>query len=85
MATKGAGRGDGSGRVIYTDNRTERRAMRLENPFTLKVGQVFTGFGVGCGVGIGVGRPLNLGNVFANYGIEITRDDSLIQLLMVYL
>jgi hypothetical protein len=33
----------------------------IENPFTLKVGQVFTGFGIGCGVGIGVGRPLNLG------------------------
>lgn len=36
-------------------------AIRFENPFTLKVGQVFTGFGIGCGVGIGVGRPLNLG------------------------
>ncbi|XP_057830755.1 uncharacterized protein LOC131041630 isoform X3 [Cryptomeria japonica] len=33
----------------------------IENPFALKVGQVFTGFGVGCGIGIGVGRPLNLG------------------------
>ncbi|CAI5503088.1 unnamed protein product [Closterium sp. Naga37s-1] len=31
------------------------------NPFALRVGQVFTGFGVGCGVGIGVGRPVNLG------------------------
>ncbi|CAM8877718.1 hypothetical protein QQ045_020177 [Rhodiola kirilowii] len=37
--------------------------IRIENPFTLKVGQVFTGFGVGCGVGIGVGRPINLGAV----------------------
>lgn len=35
--------------------------IRIENPFTLKVGQVFTGFGIGCGVGIGVGRPINLG------------------------
>lgn len=35
--------------------------MRIENPFTLKVGQVFTGFGIGCGVGIGVGRPINMG------------------------
>ncbi|XP_004511729.1 uncharacterized protein [Cicer arietinum] len=35
----------------------------IENPFTLKVGQVFTGFGIGCGVGIGVGRPLNLGAI----------------------
>ncbi|XP_057449770.1 uncharacterized protein LOC130741023 isoform X2 [Lotus japonicus] len=37
--------------------------IRIENPFTLKVGQVFTGFGIGCGVGIGVGRPLNLGAI----------------------
>ncbi|KAL2472107.1 hypothetical protein Adt_40243 [Abeliophyllum distichum] len=35
----------------------------MENPFTLKVGQVFTGFGIGCGIGIGVGRPLNLGAI----------------------
>ncbi|XP_023766622.1 uncharacterized protein LOC111915184 isoform X1 [Lactuca sativa] len=34
----------------------------MQNPFTLKVGKVFTGFGVGCGAGIGVGRPINLGN-----------------------
>lgn len=40
--------------------------IRLENPFTFKVGQVFTGFGVGCGVGIGVGRPLNLGTLFSS-------------------
>ncbi|PSR93472.1 Cytospin-B like [Actinidia chinensis var. chinensis] len=40
-----------------------RQRMRLENPFVLKVGQVFTGFGIGCGVGIGVGRPLNLGAI----------------------
>lgn len=52
MATKG-----GNG-VIHTK---EKRGIRLENPFTLKVGQVFTGFGIGCGAGIGVGRPLNLG------------------------
>ncbi|XP_055832196.1 uncharacterized protein LOC129901103 isoform X2 [Solanum dulcamara] len=43
-------------------NREEMR-MRIENPFTLKVGQVFTGFGIGCGIGIGVGRPLNLGAI----------------------
>lgn len=44
---------------------TSRRAtaFRLGNPFTFKVGQVFTGFGVGCGVGIGVGRPINLGAI----------------------
>ncbi|KAI3787649.1 hypothetical protein L1987_42261 [Smallanthus sonchifolius] len=35
----------------------------MQNPFTLKVGQVFTGFGVGCGLGIGVGRPINLGAI----------------------
>ncbi|XP_020217586.1 uncharacterized protein LOC109801030 [Cajanus cajan] len=48
-----------SGRVISS----EKNAIRIENPFTLKVGQVFTGFGIGCGVGIGVGRPLNLGAI----------------------
>ncbi|XP_018507809.2 uncharacterized protein LOC103966906 isoform X2 [Pyrus x bretschneideri] len=37
--------------------------IRIKNPFTLKLGQVFTGFGVGCGVGIGVGRPINLGTL----------------------
>lgn len=41
-----------------------RSEIRIENPFTLKVGQVFTGFGIGCGIGIGVGRPLNLGRLF---------------------
>lgn len=46
--------------VIVT---AEERRMRIENPFTLKVGQVFTGFGIGCGIGIGVGRPLNLGAI----------------------
>uniref|UniRef100_A0A1S3CPX8 Uncharacterized protein n=2 Tax=Cucumis melo TaxID=3656 RepID=A0A1S3CPX8_CUCME len=39
------------------------RGIRIENPFTLKVGQIFTGFGVGCGVGIGVGRPINMGAI----------------------
>ena len=38
-----------------------KQRMRIENPFTLKVGQVFTGFGIGCGLGIGVGRPINMG------------------------
>lgn len=33
----------------------------MENPFSFKFGQVFTGFGFGCGVGIGVGRPIYLG------------------------
>ncbi|KAK4434885.1 hypothetical protein Salat_0651400 [Sesamum alatum] len=52
----------GSG-VIYAKDMKEKRGISLENPFTLKVGQVFTGFGVGCGIGIGVGRPLNLGAI----------------------
>jgi hypothetical protein len=43
------------------ESKIEGNAIGIENPFTLKVGQVFTGFGIGCGVGIGVGRPLNLG------------------------
>lgn len=45
------------------ETKNEGNAIRIgiENPFTFKVGQVFTGFGIGCGVGIGVGRPLNLG------------------------
>ncbi|WVZ57656.1 hypothetical protein U9M48_008016 [Paspalum notatum var. saurae] len=38
-------------------------AFRMENPFSVKVLQVFTGFGVGCGVGIGVGRPIYLGMI----------------------
>ncbi|OEL19982.1 hypothetical protein BAE44_0018998 [Dichanthelium oligosanthes] len=38
-------------------------ALRMENPFSVKVLQVFTGFGVGCGVGIGVGRPIYLGMI----------------------
>lgn len=37
--------------------------LRIENPFSLKVGQVFTGFGIGCGIGIGVGRPIYLGSI----------------------
>ncbi|KAL6556249.1 hypothetical protein OROGR_005537 [Orobanche gracilis] len=57
MSIKGA-RG-----VIYTNDMKEKRGMRMDNPFTLKVGQVFTGFGIGCGVGIGVGHPLNIGAI----------------------
>ncbi|KQJ97823.1 uncharacterized protein LOC100824000 isoform X2 [Brachypodium distachyon] len=38
-------------------------AFRMENPFSLKVLQVFTGAGVGCGVGVGVGRPIYLGMI----------------------
>eukprot|EP00252_Welwitschia_mirabilis_P007688 TRINITY_DN19328_c0_g1_i1.p1 TRINITY_DN19328_c0_g1~~TRINITY_DN19328_c0_g1_i1.p1 ORF type:complete len:281 (-),score=65.72 TRINITY_DN19328_c0_g1_i1:150-992(-) len=35
----------------------------MENPFSLRVGQVMTGFGIGCGIGIGVGSPMNLGAI----------------------
>ncbi|AES94332.1 hypothetical protein MtrunA17_Chr5g0399691 [Medicago truncatula] len=45
------------------ESKNEENEIRFSNPFTLKVGQVFTGFGIGCGVGIGVGRPLNLGAI----------------------
>lgn len=45
--------------------------MRIEFPFTLKVGQVFTGFGVGCGLGIGVGRPINLGTFSLLFSFHI--------------
>ncbi|KAI9076474.1 hypothetical protein K1719_041460 [Acacia pycnantha] len=46
-----------------TDGYEGMSFQRIENPFTFKVGQVFTGFGIGCGAGIGVGRPLNLGAI----------------------
>ncbi|KAI4315207.1 hypothetical protein L6164_028040 [Bauhinia variegata] len=52
-----------SSRSIVSNQKMSVQATRFQNPFTLKVGQVFTGFGVGCGVGIGVGRPLNLGAI----------------------
>lgn len=38
----------------------ESAAWKVHNPFALRVGQVFTGFGVGCGIGVGVGQPINL-------------------------
>lgn len=50
-----------SGMVVVANERKPGGGIRIGNPFTLKVGQVFTGFGIGCGVGIGVGRPINLG------------------------
>ncbi|XP_051114767.1 uncharacterized protein LOC127240251 [Andrographis paniculata] len=57
MAMKG-----GNG-VTYTNDTKQAGRMRFENPFALKIGQVFTGFGIGCGIGIGYGRPLNLGAI----------------------
>lgn len=47
--------------AVSSSSSSNKKGMGIENPFSLKVGQVFTGFGVGCGLGIGVGRPLNLG------------------------
>ncbi|KAI3727435.1 hypothetical protein L6452_16048 [Arctium lappa] len=51
----GVGVGVGVGSIIVSKG--------IQNPFTFKVGQVFTGFGVGCGLGIGVGRPINIGAI----------------------
>ncbi|KAG8087238.1 hypothetical protein GUJ93_ZPchr0010g8128 [Zizania palustris] len=45
------------------ERRLPRSAFPMDNPFSVKVLQVFTGFGVGCGVGIGVGRPVYLGAI----------------------
>lgn len=47
--------------MVVSNQRKEIQRIKFDNPFTFKVGQVFTGFGVGCGVGIGVGRPINMG------------------------
>ncbi|KAJ6840521.1 uncharacterized protein M6B38_310025 [Iris pallida] len=44
-------------------NSNSMASFPVENPFSLKVGQVFTGFGIGCGIGIGVGRPIYLGAI----------------------
>ncbi|PWA76862.1 hypothetical protein CTI12_AA228740 [Artemisia annua] len=52
-----------SGVIIVSSSSKVKGGISIQNPFTLKVGQVFTGFGVGCGLGIGVGRPLNLGAI----------------------
>lgn len=56
---------DGNNSGIVTNQRkaNEFQGIQIGNPFTLKVGQVFTGFGLGCGIGIGVGRPINLGAI----------------------
>lgn len=56
--------------IAVTNLRRPSQRIRIENPFALKVGQVFTGFGIGCGVGIGVGRPINIGTVFNLSSIE---------------
>ncbi|GAB2300812.1 hypothetical protein Dimus_034845 [Dionaea muscipula] len=53
----------GGGVLVRKSSSGGGMTLRIESPFTLKVGQVFTGFGIGCGLGIGVGRPLNLGAI----------------------
>ncbi|XVE57580.1 hypothetical protein DITRI_Ditri04bG0101400 [Diplodiscus trichospermus] len=50
-------------KMVATNQGKGLEGIRLENPFTLKVGQVFTGFGIGCGIGIGIGRPINIGAI----------------------
>ncbi|KAF3336088.1 hypothetical protein FCM35_KLT20595 [Carex littledalei] len=40
-----------------------KQGFQFENPFSLKVGQIFTGVGVGCGVGIGIGNPIYFGAI----------------------
>ncbi|KAL5815105.1 hypothetical protein ACOSQ3_025899 [Xanthoceras sorbifolium] len=63
-----------NGMVVATTQRKAFEGIRMENPFTLKVFQVFTGFGFGCGVGIGVGRPINLGAIpMVNQVMSVTR------------
>lgn len=47
--------------TVIDNQRKAFEGIRLDNPFSFKVLQVFTGFGFGCGVGIGVPSPVNLG------------------------
>ncbi|MQL75251.1 hypothetical protein Taro_007633 [Colocasia esculenta] len=49
----------------------------LENPFSFKVLQVFTGVGVGCGIGVGVGRPIYL----ARWDVVAEHDDELMTVI----
>ena len=58
-----------SGIVTNQRKANEFQGIQIGNPFTLKVGQVFTGFGLGCGIGIGVGRPINLGTLLFHFHI----------------
>lgn len=48
-------------RIVVTNEKKPMQGIKIENPFTFKVLQVFTGFGFGCGVGIGQGMPINMG------------------------
>ncbi|PPR86928.1 hypothetical protein GOBAR_AA33761 [Gossypium barbadense] len=48
--------------MVATNNQKKGfQAMTLQNPLTLKMGQVFTAFALGCGIGIGCG--INLGTI----------------------
>ncbi|XP_052307587.1 uncharacterized protein LOC7462000 isoform X3 [Populus trichocarpa] len=48
-------------RIVVTNEKKPMQGIKIENPFTFKVLQVFTGFGFGCGIGIGQGMPVNMG------------------------
>lgn len=48
-------------RIVVTNEKKPMQGIKIENPFTFKVLQVFTGFGFGCGIGIGQGMPINMG------------------------
>lgn len=48
-------------RIVVTNEKKPVQGIKIENPFTFKVLQVFTGFGFGCGIGIGQGMPINMG------------------------
>ncbi|CAK7356290.1 unnamed protein product [Dovyalis caffra] len=48
-------------RIVVTTERKSMQGIKIENPFTFKVLQVFTGFGFGCGIGIGQGLLINMG------------------------
>ncbi|KAB5564144.1 hypothetical protein DKX38_004198 [Salix brachista] len=48
-------------RIVVANEKEPMQGIKIENPFTFKVLQVFTGFGFGCGIGIGQGVPINMG------------------------
>ncbi|KAJ0105730.1 hypothetical protein Patl1_18393 [Pistacia atlantica] len=63
-----------SNSMEVTNQRKAFQGIRMDNPFTFKVFQVFTGFGIGCGVGIGYGSPINLGAIpMVNQVMSATR------------
>ncbi|XP_031255135.1 uncharacterized protein LOC116113130 [Pistacia vera] len=63
-----------SNSMAVTNQRKAFQGIRMDNPFTFKVFQIFTGFGIGCGVGIGYGSPINLGAIpMVNQVMSATR------------